>query len=360
MSAEIDKEHFMNEIEEILNKLLSSVPELVNLFMINLNGNILYSYLDKNHEFPIKEFIFTIITHIYSQSKTIKLIKGTQAVEKGHIENNEEFQFLYNCENGYLFVKSINPSIFLILRTLRNTRLGIVFLDSARTRDKILKLFEKYQVSEEFLNSINIGAKLDIDNVAAAVPHKISDEGQIGNKRIRIKKIRPKKDIKESLDKLESKVKKTQNIFFSYAKADSKRFKIKELATGLEALNSKNRVRYFERDIKPGQEMMEYMEEGVKWCDFFIYFYSDNSKNSIAVDNEYKMATFLGKRIIPITMNYNILPLSARIRHPLLWKDDVSEMTKKIEETINKLNNFNKNKEDFKWLFQILKNLVNS
>lgn len=115
-------------------------------------------------------------------------------------------------------------------------------------------------------------------------------------------------------------------VFFSYVSEDSILFKIERIA---ELLGENHAIRYFERDLKPGVYIHDFMEESVVWCDVFIWFFTPKVLKSASF-TEYKMACIAEKKIISVTENYENLPLRAKTQWAINYQNDVYDLFNKI------------------------------
>ena len=105
----------------------------------------------------------------------------------------------------------------------------------------------------------------------------------------------------------EPEIPKTLKIFLSYSTKDSTLFKIPQIAQILEQRPEIQDAYFWEEDM--AGDMYEYMDHGIRACDVFVLFCSENAKASIPVNKEWKAADKLKKAIIPVFDNItNIQP----------------------------------------------------
>jgi hypothetical protein len=175
--------------------------------------------------------------------------------------------------------------------TYEGVKLGLLFLDTKRLKDRLIPIVKDRRITKEV-------------------------QKQLGN--------------------FEESILKNYRLFFSYAIKDSDTFQIKQMADYWESRNSNIQVRYFERDKKMGRDILEYMESGIAWCNRFVSFHSENSLKSDAVQQEYKMAQYEGKKVFTITNNPATLPLWAKSNAVSTWNGMVStDLKGMLEKIIN-------------------------
>jgi len=155
-----------------------------------------------------------------------------------------------------------------------------------------------------------------------------------------------KVSLEKRLQEIEDEFKENYKIFFSYAKKVSQYFQIDKIASILEKNNPNVEVMYFEKSKIAGEDILDYMERGVKWCNIFVWFHSKNSLKSKAVIKEYKIAVYLGKKIITITEDFNALPLSARVSWAILYDPNIDKLCPKL---MNDIKEYNISKAKFEW-----------
>lgn len=127
---------------------------------------------------------------------------------------------------------------------------------------------------------------------------------------------------------------KKYKLFFSYDSQDSNYFKIKEIVDYIELNNQDFKIKYFERDKETGKSVIRYMEDGIEWCNFFIWFHSKNSEKSEAVNKEYDLAEMLNKNIITITENIDSLRPMAKAKWVLTYNHNIENISKLIIQRI--------------------------
>jgi len=266
----------MNEnYQQLLSELLTYVREIKTAIILDTNANLIASDINAEFEESIDKIV--ISTGLLYLS-ILKLID--------HFNLSLFDQFYVKGLDGYLIVVTIDKNRLLLVRTISEVRLGLVMLDLRRTAENLHKI--PYTIPER----------------------KIS--------------------LEKKLEEIEDEIQENNKFFFSYAMSDSSKFQIKEIADYLEDYYTNVEIMYFEKSKKTGEDILDYMERGVRWCNFFIWFHSPESMNSEAVKKEYKMATYLGKNILTITEDFNSLPLSARVTWSLLFNKNIEEICKQI------------------------------
>lgn len=255
----------MAENNDILNDLLkdfiASIPEVKGIMLFDLNGTIIAQEIcenDKNSDLGIMSAL-----SVLSMKNFLKMIRVT-----------EFNRFYLRKEQGYIFIVQIDAFRYLSIFTNKDIKLGLIFLDSKRLQEKLIPLIGDRQINS---------------------------------------------DIQTQLGNFEESVLQSYRLFFSYAIKDSNIFQIRQIAEYWESHNTNVQVRFFERDKRVGRDILDYMETGISWCNRFIWFHSENSMESGAVNQEYKMAQFEGKKIFTISKNPKILPLSAKSNKSIEW-----------------------------------------
>jgi len=259
------------EYQQILKRTLDGIPEVKEVMIFDKNANIIAYRVSKNLEKKLDSIVISTGVAFLS---ILKLVD--------HFKLNTIDQLYVKGLDGYLLVVQIDLNRLLLVKTTKNVRLGLILLNIRVSAEKISK-----------------------------IPYKM-----------------PKRKIslEKKLEEIEEDIQENYKIFFSYANADSAKFKIKEIADYLENNFPRVEIMYFEKSKMAGEDILDYMERGVNWCNFFIWFHSPESMKSEAVIKEYKMAVYLGKRIISITEDFNTLPLSARVTWAILFKENIKEI----------------------------------
>ena len=106
-----------------------------------------------------------------------------------------------------------------------------------------------------------------------------------------------KNDITKNLTKISKKIK----IFVSYATEDAESFQIKRIIEYLELQTEIiDKVYYWQRDTKGGQDFIVYMREKIKESDFILFICSETSKLSQPVNQEIGITIGLEKEKMAI------------------------------------------------------------
>ncbi|MFX1250070.1 MAG: toll/interleukin-1 receptor domain-containing protein [Promethearchaeota archaeon] len=101
-------------------------------------------------------------------------------------------------------------------------------------------------------------------------------------------------------------------VFFGYTTADTEKFKIPEIARGLEDKPNIEKVFFWGRDSTGS--IVRYMEEGITAAHTCVLFYSPEASQSRGIEKERDMAIIAEKHIIPVFMNIDDVPLSLRTK----------------------------------------------
>ena len=112
------------------------------------------------------------------------------------------------------------------------------------------------------------------------------------------------------LDKVSGKIKELEienviKVFFSYSLKDEIKFSIPRIEREL-SKSSKIEVLYFKRDAN--ENIVTFMNEGIKQSDILLLFCSENSYESDAVKDEWTAAYKKKKKIVPIFTDENYIP----------------------------------------------------
>ncbi len=124
--------------------------------------------------------------------------------------------------------------------------------------------------------------------------------------------------------------KKTSHVLISYFLDDLNKFQIKKIADKLDSYTN-IKVRYFTRDA--GEDIIEFMDESVGWCNILLLFCSKESKESDSVKNEWRSAHIKKKKIVPIFIDDIYIP------NLLASKTGVAFDKSNLEGTIEKILN---------------------
>lgn len=262
-----------SEFDDILKDYFNSIPDIKLCLIIDRNGNMIASMAPEGVDIE-SITVSAILTLLSSQKLVIQIISGK-------IDN-----IMLRNPNGYLLLSYIDADRILVTGLGRDVRLGLIFLDTKRTIEKMSKI--PYEMPER----------------------KVS--------------------FTKKLDEIEEILLENYKIFISYARADSEHFRISEFGNFLEDEFSDVEVMYFEKSKTAGEDILDYMTRGVKWCNVFVWFHSENAEKSSAVEKEYKMAEYLSKNIVSITEDRNRLPLSAKVGWVFPFNEIVEDLSNNI------------------------------
>jgi len=127
------------------------------------------------------------------------------------------------------------------------------------------------------------------------------------------------------------------NVFLSYSTLDTNFFKISEIAKRIEAYPKIDRVFLWETDS--GESIVTYMERTLRLSKVFVFFCSENSMKSKAVEDEWQAAFQMRKKglmkIVPVFEKEDLIPF---LLMPLLnvkyTKDDFDGFIQKLYDEI--------------------------
>ncbi|MFX0066046.1 MAG: TIR domain-containing protein [Candidatus Hermodarchaeota archaeon] len=268
--------------QQILNDLSAAIREIEFLLVIDIDGNLISKEYKEDHTVNEDSFVLSSATSLLSIRKLLKTVNWAD-IDMFHVTSL----------NGSIIMRQIDSERVLVGGANIDAKLGLVFLDFKRASQRL-----------------------------AQIPYTMPTR---------------KVSLEDRLQELEDEFRENYRIFFSYSMKDSQRFKIKEIAEYLENKPSNIQIIYFEKSKTTGEDILDYMERGVEWCNLFIWFHSEDSKESSAVQKEYKMAEYLGKKIITITEDFNTLPLTARVTWALQFNENVETMGDTIFRDMKKL-----------------------
>ncbi|MBD3350029.1 MAG: TIR domain-containing protein [Candidatus Lokiarchaeota archaeon] len=268
------------EVELILKDLINRVDGIEFAAIIDYNGNEVFHYNASDIDVKVQDYFVSASTMMISFQKMNKNL------DLGIFDI-----MICQGDKGKIVFMECGENLILLAKLESDARVDLVFMEMRRT--------------------VKHSIEIDVESLYYET-----------------------RTIKESLkDKLEE-IDKTFTdkikVFFSYAVKDSQSFKIKQIAETLES-ESDIEVMYWERDKKPGQDLLDYMTFGVQWCDFFVFFYSQNSEESKACQKEYRMADIIEKTIISVTNDKNNLPIYLQISCYVNYSDDIDQVVQEIK-----------------------------
>lgn len=114
-------------LDDILKNLLASIPEVISAAIVSVEGLPIASALPADVD---ETRIAAMTAAILSLGE-----RAAQELGKGALE-----QVFVRGVSGYILVMSAGPNAVLTLSTTKDVKLGLIFLDSKRTCDKIAKL----------------------------------------------------------------------------------------------------------------------------------------------------------------------------------------------------------------------------
>lgn len=254
------------EIEEILLNYMELNDEMKAAIIFDQDGTVIAKAIPSSMSDQIDSIKYAM--SVVSVKNFLKMFRISDLD-----------QFYIRWTDGYLFFFQIDPIHYLLAYTSSDIKMGGLFFDTSRVKEKLAHI-----VKDRTLNS----------------------------------------DIQRQFSNFEESILKSYRLFFSYALKDSDLFNVKNIASYWESHNTNVQIRYFERDKKFGRDIYEYMESGVAWCNRFIWFHSDNSLKSDAVQQEFKMAQNQGKKLFTITNHLEALPILAKSNKYYSWTNQAS------------------------------------
>ena len=122
MSEEEEEE----TLEDILKNLLASIPEVQSAAVVSIEGLPIASALPPDVD---ETRIAAMTAAILSLAE-----RAAQEFGKGLFE-----QVFVRGQNGYVLTMAAGQNAVLTISTSKNVKLGLIFLDTKRTCDKIAK-----------------------------------------------------------------------------------------------------------------------------------------------------------------------------------------------------------------------------
>ncbi|QEE17647.2 roadblock/LC7 domain-containing protein [Promethearchaeum syntrophicum] len=113
-------------LEEILKNLLASIPEVQSAAVVSIEGLPIASALPPDVD---ETRIAAMTAAILSLAE-----RAAQEFGKGLFE-----QVFVRGQNGYVLTMAAGANAVLTISTSKNVKLGLIFLDTKRTCDKIAK-----------------------------------------------------------------------------------------------------------------------------------------------------------------------------------------------------------------------------
>ena len=113
-------------LEDILNNMLASMPEVQSVAVVSIEGLPIASVLHPNTD-------ETKISAITAAILTLAEL-ATQEFGKGFFE-----QVFVRGQYGYVFAMVVGQTAVLTFSTTRSIKLGLIFIETKQTRDKIAK-----------------------------------------------------------------------------------------------------------------------------------------------------------------------------------------------------------------------------
>lgn len=113
-------------LEDILNNMLASMPEVQSVAVVSIEGLPIASVLHRNTD-------ETKISAITAAILTLAEL-ATQEFGKGFFE-----QVFVRGQYGYVFAMVVGQTAVLTFSTTRSIKLGLIFIETKQTRDKIAK-----------------------------------------------------------------------------------------------------------------------------------------------------------------------------------------------------------------------------
>ncbi|GAB4311854.1 MAG: roadblock/LC7 domain-containing protein [Promethearchaeota archaeon] len=114
-------------LDDILKKLLASIPEVKAASIVSVEGLPIASALPKNVD---ETRVAAMTAAMLSLGE-----RAAQELEKGELE-----QVLVRGREGYLLVFGAGSNAVLTVSATRDVKLGLIFLDCKRACERIAKL----------------------------------------------------------------------------------------------------------------------------------------------------------------------------------------------------------------------------
>ncbi|MHA1393816.1 MAG: hypothetical protein ACTSRZ_09955 [Promethearchaeota archaeon] len=283
-------------IENIITEFFKANPEAIGVFLIDFDGNPLYSYyyLDKNSENPFIQGIIEFDLKKNEKLFAFNSILTILLLKKGKFEaETKELEIIYIVtEYSKMLFKLISENIVLLVIYSSEMKAGLDHFGVYRLADKIknnLPSLDKNISKRNEENSINLMEKLD--QLEQSLLHSIGQEQE------------QQLDFNKTVENLEAK------IFVMYPLSDFNSLQINDILNKLSENNPSLEIHYFHKDKQNITDSLIYFLENIEWCDVFFWIHTKNSKLI-----EYKIAHALRKKILVISNSIYDLPSYIRIK----------------------------------------------
>lgn len=122
-------------LDDILKRLLASVPEVKAVLILSVEGLPIASALPEGVD---ETRISAIIAVLHSIAK-----RSVIEMKKGEFD-----QLFIKGKDGYLLVLQAGPKAIIVVSTMTAVRLGLVFLDSKKAGERISEYLDFYDKSQ--------------------------------------------------------------------------------------------------------------------------------------------------------------------------------------------------------------------
>ncbi len=283
--------------EEPLALLMSGIPPIQYIFIIDINGNLIAAVEDAHHDPDTGVVTYVGFDDLSEHARNIcRSLAIPSAVTHLSILD------LFNRVNlGMLNMATIaGPKAILLLRQIDGTRF-IVAVASPEVRWGLI-----------WLDTKRLASRL-VD-----IPYTLPKR---------------KSNLKQKLEAIEEEIQRGLVLFLGYANVDSERFHIQEIAAALKQKPEIAQVLYWQKGISGTPRA--FTNEHVPNCDIYLLFCSQDALQAAPMGVDWEFAHRNKKFILPIFESIeDVPPLLRRIRGISFRKSDLKDTISQLYQEI--------------------------
>ncbi|TFG21065.1 MAG: hypothetical protein EU530_01125 [Promethearchaeota archaeon] len=279
------------EMKENLKMLVEVIPEIIGSALFDINGNLITSY-SLEESFNFSELAFDASIQYLAASLLLETFDSGEFQLITIISKiGDKFS---SIEKAILFVR-VDNNRYLVYICEGSLKLGLLFLDSKRVVNKIMK-----------------------------IPYFMPER---------------KKNLNQQLNRIEREIISPRKFLVCYVNEDIKSFQIDLFLEKMQYYNEGIKIQTLKDNVLSLDDLAD-------WCDVFIWFHSTESEKSESIYSLLKKTDMLGKKIVSITTNFNTLPPIAATKWALSYITNIEELVLKIADD---LKNYDINKPKGEW-----------
>ncbi|MHA1277323.1 MAG: roadblock/LC7 domain-containing protein [Candidatus Helarchaeota archaeon] len=283
--------------EEPLALLMSGIPEIQYIFIIDIHGNLVAAVEEASYD-PDTD----IVSYRGFDNLSEKARKICSSLAIPSAVTHLSILDLFNRVNlgvlnlatiagpkGIILLRQIDSSRFLIAVASHEVKWGLIWLDTKRLVSRLVE-----------------------------IPYTLPKR---------------KSNLKQKLETLEEEIQRGLVLFLGYATMDIERFHIPEIAGTLEQKSEVEQVLYWQAGMP--ETLSDFTNEHVLKCDIYLLFCSQNSTQAELSGVDWEFAHRNKKFILPIFESIeDVPPLLRRIRGILFKEGDLKETISQIYQEI--------------------------